>query len=889
MLVMENHRDDDKTQTHISLLKDIMVGHYRIVEKIGAGGMGEVYLAADTQLDRKVALKFLPPHLCQDEECRARFKREAQAAAKLSHPNIIHVYDVSEYKGRPFFAMEHVEGRSLKELSSGKDFSIEHILDIAIQICEGLQAAHDKGVIHRDIKPSNILVDSHGRVKIVDFGLASVAGQDHLTKTGSTLGTIGYMSPEQVLGQEIDHRSDLFSLGVVLYELITKRSPFKRDSEAATLKAVSDDQPEPLARFKSGLPDGMQAVIDKALDKNRDTRYQHADDLRADLLRIRHERYGQVIPGMRVQKRSWTPAYAVTALILVTAGVIAAIMLFRSDERRTVAPEFKKITYTGDAYYAVISPDGKSYACTRMDGDSGSLNVYVGDFEGGGAIPVFHGSYVQSIRWSPDGRKVLLRGLTKDDSALPAVYLVPRFGGTKRKYSIPGTPPYYWDIAWLPDGKGFVTVADGNRLIYVDIESGDTAAVALAKTFDYAGIGNFSPDGEWLLLYGTSTHERGLWVVQKDGSTFRKLLGNSVGWPRWSPAGDAVYIMSGSLTPNSTILWRLNIDRRSGELSGEPEMLLSGLPATIGVSVSDDGKKLLCRQFNSICNLWRVFFRSGDDPRSLRREQLTLGTGQALSPSISPDGRYFAYSAEVGGEYQIYVAAVDGGERTRLSRSGVYNLTSAWSPDGSRIAFMGMKDFESNDATLIISDRNGETAKELLTVRVTGSDFWLDWAMDTCIVVDHPGRSNLLLVNPETGDTNIWRYDMAEGGIHYPRLSPDGKLLAACRNRAGVNAADIWTFSLLDGGKTRLAELTAYILGWSRDHTEVYFCTEDRVIGRIGVASRTIDTLAILPDMEWFMRGTSIALSPDKKWAIYEVGQVQRDIYLIEDFDPHVK
>jgi serine/threonine-protein kinase len=213
--------------------------------------MGEVYLAEDTQLDRKVALKFLPPHLCAEEDCRKRFKREAQAAAKLNHPNIITIHEVSDYQGRPFIAMEHIEGRSLREFSSGRELSFEQILELAIQICEGLNEAHESGVTHRDIKPSNILIDSHGRAKIVDFGLAAVKGTDQLTKTGSTMGTVGYMSPEQVRGNQVDHRSDLFSLGVVLYELITKQNPFKRDSEAATLKAVSDDTPHPVARYRS--------------------------------------------------------------------------------------------------------------------------------------------------------------------------------------------------------------------------------------------------------------------------------------------------------------------------------------------------------------------------------------------------------------------------------------------------------------------------------------------------------------------------------------------------------------------------------------------------------------------------------------------------------------
>lgn len=278
---------DDPTQSFAALTTGTRVSHYEIIEKIGSGGMGDVYLAEDTQLDRKVALKFLPPHLCQDEDCRKRFKREAQAAAKLSHPNIIHVYEVSEYNGRPFFAMEHVEGQSLGEFASATELSNDQILELGIQISEGLHEAHEKGVTHRDIKPSNILVDLHGRVKIVDFGLATVVGSAHLTKTGSTLGTLGYMSPEQVAGEAIDHRSDLFSLGVVLYELATGQSPFKRESEAATLRAVSEDTPHPLARFRATVPEGFQAIINKALEKNVRTRYQHADGMLSDLMRVK--------------------------------------------------------------------------------------------------------------------------------------------------------------------------------------------------------------------------------------------------------------------------------------------------------------------------------------------------------------------------------------------------------------------------------------------------------------------------------------------------------------------------------------------------------------------------------------------------------------------------
>jgi eukaryotic-like serine/threonine-protein kinase len=286
---MMSNDDNDSTRSFAAINTGTTVSHYRIIEKIGAGGMGEVYLAEDTELDRKVALKFLPHHLCQDAGCRARFKREAQAAAKLDHPNIVTVHEVGEFQGRPFFSMQHVEGQALKEVLAGTSLSLDRIFEIGIQTCEGLQAAHERGVTHRDIKPSNILIDLHGRVRIVDFGLASVAGCDQLTRIGSTMGTVGYMSPEQVRGEQVDHRSDLFSLGVVIYEMITTRQPFTGDNEAMTMRNTLEAEPEPLARFKSDVPDGLQTIVTKTLAKDKQLRYQHADDLLVDLKGLRRQ------------------------------------------------------------------------------------------------------------------------------------------------------------------------------------------------------------------------------------------------------------------------------------------------------------------------------------------------------------------------------------------------------------------------------------------------------------------------------------------------------------------------------------------------------------------------------------------------------------------------
>lgn len=315
--------DDDQTRSFTALVPGTVVTHYKIISKIGAGGMGEVYLAEDTQLDRKVALKFLPIHLSQDEAARTRFTREAKAAAKLDHPNIVQVFEVGEFQGRSFFAMAHIEGKSLREVIKEGKLSIGEAIELTKQICEGLHEAHSAGVIHRDIKPGNIIIDSKGKTRILDFGLATVAGEDKLTKTGSTLGTVGYMSPEQVEGKRVDHRSDLFSVGVILYEMLTGRRPFDGDNDAAVVRSITGTTPEPIARYKSGTTGELQRIIDKALTKDPSLRYQHADGMIADLKQLRLE-----LPPNRKRRLGVGLLVAVVAIAVVFWGYK---LFFQSD------------------------------------------------------------------------------------------------------------------------------------------------------------------------------------------------------------------------------------------------------------------------------------------------------------------------------------------------------------------------------------------------------------------------------------------------------------------------------------------------------------------------------------------------------------------------------
>jgi len=315
----DSYNDNDRTESYVPLTKGTSVNHYRIIEKIGAGGMGEVYLAEDTELKRNVALKFLANHLCQDEDCRSRFKREAQAAAKLDHSNIITIHEVSEYNGRPFFAMQYIEGKALRDVIKEKEFPLKFVIDLTVQICEGVGKAHEAGIVHRDIKPSNILIDGNNRPKILDFGLATIKGADKLTKTGSTLGTVGYMSPEQVRGEELDARSDLFSLGVILYEMLTGKAPFNGEYEAATINAILHNTPHPMARYRSDLPISLQSVIDKALDKDKETRYQTAAGMLADLKRVKKELDASGITGRADSPKKRFGKMLIPLLIIILA------------------------------------------------------------------------------------------------------------------------------------------------------------------------------------------------------------------------------------------------------------------------------------------------------------------------------------------------------------------------------------------------------------------------------------------------------------------------------------------------------------------------------------------------------------------------------------------
>jgi serine/threonine protein kinase/Tfp pilus assembly protein PilF len=327
------------------------ISHYKILEKLGAGGMGEVYKAEDIKLKRTVALKFLAPELTRKEEAKTRFIHEARAASALEHPNICTVFEIGETKeGQSFIAMSYCEGETLKKKIERGPIPIDHAIDIAIRCCKGLNKAHEKGIIHRDIKPANIMITDEGEVKIVDFGLAKLSGGTKLTKEGSTLGTVAYMSPEQTGGEKVDHRTDIWSLGVVLYEMITGQLPFKGDYEQAMIYSIVNDEPEPATSLRTGVPMELERIVNRALAKDPQDRYQHADDLLSELNRLNKDSESGMPPTETIAtKKPFKSVLILAATLFIVILIIVSYFTGKRDDVIDAIAVIPLVNLSGDS------------------------------------------------------------------------------------------------------------------------------------------------------------------------------------------------------------------------------------------------------------------------------------------------------------------------------------------------------------------------------------------------------------------------------------------------------------------------------------------------------------------------------------------------------------
>jgi Tol biopolymer transport system component/tRNA A-37 threonylcarbamoyl transferase component Bud32 len=867
-----------------------IVAHYQILEKLGQGGMGVVYKARDTRLDRLVALKVLPRERVADAERRRRFVQEAKAASALNHANIVTIHDIDDAGGVHFIAMEYVAGKTLNELIGRKGLRPIDALEYAVQIAGALAKAHAAGIIHRDLKPSNIMVGEDGQVKVLDFGLAKLTeagglAEDDPTRTlkaetaeGTILGTVAYMSPEQAEGKKIDARSDIFSFGAVLYEMVTGRRAFQGDSTASTLAAVIKEDPKPPCEVSPRVPRDLEKVILRCLRKDPEWRWQTMADLRVALREL-HQEIGSrlaeatVAPGKG--RRRWRLA-ALLALPLVIAG---GWLLWKRGGRELPPPRVVQLTsYPGSELYPCFSPDGNQVAFT-WDGEKGdNLDIYVKLVGETNALRLTTDPARDEYpAWSPDGKRIAFQRSAPGRAT--GIYLVSALGGAEQKltdFQARG------QMSWSPDGNWLAVARDPSSpggtvesagIFLVPVEEGEPRRISNPKAPGYDIHPSISPDGR-LLAYAAcgATYSCDVYVQQlgsgyaPQGSPRRiTQQGLSVAGLAWS-RDDESLVYSGSLTAGALgYLWRVGIQGHQ-----PPERLdLAGFYASYP-SIAPAGSRLAFSRGLRNYDIWR--YQLGGDPEPFIVSSLDEG-----NPQFSPDGSRIAFSSSRSGEiFEIWAANADGSNPVQLTnRLGRYQGTPRWSPDGRWIAF----DSQGQDGhwDIYVIDASGGRPR-----RVTSepSDEKIpSWSRDGKWIYFGSNR---------TGRDEIWR--VASGGGQAEQVtqnggfvafeSADGKTLFYMKD----NSAPLFAKPLGGGPERQVLDFVAY---------RAFFVVEDGLyyIGRAGNDRQyplqffqfSTGTSRLLTKIEG-MLGLGLTVSPDRKTFLFVKSVTSgSDLMLIEN------
>jgi serine/threonine protein kinase/Tol biopolymer transport system component len=823
------------------LVSGTKLGRYEIRSKIGAGGMGEVYQARDLELGREVAVKVLPSHFSIEATRLQRFQQEACAASALNHPNIITVHDIGSHDGSPYVVSELLEGETLRKRISGTPLGQRRAIDYALQIANGLAAAHEKGIIHRDLKPDNIFITNDGRAKILDFGLAKLTQLDgHQSQTdvptrrvdtdsGVVMGTVGYMSPEQLKGRAVDQRTDIFSFGAILYEMLSGRRAFHAESAAETMSAILREDPPELSDTNKAVSLSLQRLVNRCLEKNRESRFHSASDLAFALEAISGgvTSSAETLTPVTTQtselirnKLPWIVT-AVLALALI-ATVVFGYLYFRRSPVDVVTTRFP--IYPADKSYFggnfAVSPNGRRVALRVIS--EGRVRLWVRSFDSLTAQPLAGTEEAVFPFWSPDSRFI---GFFS--------------GGKLRKIEVTGGPAQ--TICDAPDPRGATWNADGLILfapktadaLYRVSAGGGTPAPVTTLDQSRKEISHthprFLPDGRHFLYLAISPQQdtSGIYVSALD-SPDTKLLVKADSGAAYSPPGYLLFLRGRTLMAQA-------FDADSLKINGDPLPVAEqvdrlGLGRRDAMfSVSETG--VLVYWSGSSANLQLVWFdRQG-------KQLSTVGpVGSYVTPWLSPDEKRvtFGSSEPDGGGSDIWIMELARGTPTRFTFDPAIEAVPLWSPDGSRILYSSDREGPLN---LYQRAANSAGEAEPLPKNDNNNKLANDWSADGRFILfqaqDQRTNSDLWVL-PISGDQKPFPYLHADFSEAQGRFSPDGKWVAYVSNESGKWEVYVQSFPV-PGGKWQVSNSGGAQPQWRRDGSELFYISSDRKLMAVDV------------------------------------------------------
>ena len=816
------------------------LGHYRIIEKIGSGGMGVVYKAQDTHLHRNVALKFLPGNIGAESDAFMRFQREAEAASGLNHPNIVIIHDISCEAGYEFIVMEYVAGKTLDQLIPRNGMRLNEMLKVSVQITDALATAHAAGIIHRDLKPSNIMVDNHGLAKILDFGLAKLVYRDigegeatvsTLTQTGEgkIVGTPAYVSPEQAEGKPIDARSDTFSLGVMLYQMATGVRPFRGASALSVISSILNDLPVAPISVNPTLPPDLDRIIRRCLAKDPARRYQTVVDLRNDLEELQElvkvRAPFPAAPTRGVRRVPWQFIMAAVSAVILIAG---STTFWQYRQAKHAVPvhlnvAFSKLTsQPGVEWFPSLSPDGKWLVYSGSNGES--RQIYLQSVSGQTPLDLSRDTTVDDDQpaFSPDGEQIAFRSSRNGGG----IFVMGRTGEAVKRVTHMGFHP-----SWSPDGAQLAFTTENVELYPQNVVGQSGLWIVKVSTGEmqrvYEGdavLASWSPHNQRIAY----THRLGnptqsaIWTIPVSGKNPKPVTSETAtNWnPVWSPDGRYLYFSSDRR--GSMNLWRVPIDEASGETRGEPEAITTPAPYLAHPSLSADGKHIAFTSALVTANIQRLTL---DPSGAVRAEPVWVTTGSLRwsNPDPSPDGNWVAMYSLVQPEGHLYLVHPDGTAMRQLTSDSAIDRMPHWSPDGNWIA--------------CFSTRSGGI--ELWKIRPDGSDLqqlteggagYLAWAPDgsriaTVSQSDEPRlKSRVLIFDPnrpwkQQSPELLPLLDPPSSRFLVNDWSPDGKHLVGA---AEAPIGGIVTYSLQSHQYERLTDFGEWPV-WLPDSRRMLF------------------------------------------------------------------